>query len=49
MARKTNLALTQMILYFMKASSRLEAYLQRGHPLDTLEYNNHHHEFTDHA
>ena len=40
MDREDQLALTQMILDFMKASSKLEAYLQQGNPLDTLEYNN---------
>ena len=39
MDREEQLALTQMILDFMKASSRLEAYLQQGSPLDQLEYN----------
>ncbi len=40
MDREEQLALTQMILDFMKASSKVEAYLQQGNPLDTLEYNN---------
>jgi hypothetical protein len=40
MDREEQLALTQLIINFMKASSRLEAYLQQGNPLDMLEYNN---------
>ena len=40
MDREDQLNLTHMIIEFMKASSKLEAYLQQGNPLDTLEYNN---------
>lgn len=40
MDREAQLALTHLILDFMKASSRLEAYLQHGSPLDKLEYDN---------